>query len=428
MGGDAARAAAACSSDTVAAGRSKPRILRHRSSSCPCFSSANIYELRLYNELIPLGAMGCAAVLVGLPDAELRSEVERLPHAMGRNTRTERRTDSRRPRSDSTPRSSLPSRRSMSRRASSHLTSSSRSGAGPALWLLATATGGDCSPRPPLSGWWHWRGDCPPPRRRASTRRSVRAGVGSDMRHRLLHPAQLVHQSGRRALPDEVHGRCPDQGFPRRHTTKCGSCTSTRSSGCTRTPTFRLECRLSLTRCCRRGRGGLRVPAADVVPATPAAAMAAGLPGVRLGRIHAAVFRRHGELHAHDDPRHGLLPCLGLGDRRPDVSRLSMLLLALALTFHLEAGFLLPSLAYLFCVAFRRGQVSQLVVALAGFVLVVAGTLLFFHLQGLPIRRPGRPQPGLRGRRPVSGRCSRHHLSSTIFRLPISRFCWCRPG
>jgi hypothetical protein len=33
-----------------------------------CFFG-NIYELRLFNELIPLGAMGCAAVLVGLPDA-----------------------------------------------------------------------------------------------------------------------------------------------------------------------------------------------------------------------------------------------------------------------------------------------------------------------------------------------------------------------
>jgi hypothetical protein len=29
----------------------------------PLFFFGNIYELRLYNELIPLGAMGCAAVL-----------------------------------------------------------------------------------------------------------------------------------------------------------------------------------------------------------------------------------------------------------------------------------------------------------------------------------------------------------------------------
>ena len=34
----------------------------------PLFFFGNIYELRLYNELIPLGAMGCAAVLVGIPD------------------------------------------------------------------------------------------------------------------------------------------------------------------------------------------------------------------------------------------------------------------------------------------------------------------------------------------------------------------------
>jgi hypothetical protein len=60
-------------------------------------------------------------------------------------------------------------------------------------------------------------------------------------------------------------------------------------------------------------------------------------------------------------------------------------LLALALTFHLEAGFLLPSLGYLLLVAARRGQGLAIVVALICFVLVVAGTLLFFHLEGLPI-------------------------------------------
>lgn len=37
----------------------------------PLFFFGNIYELRLYNELIPLGAIGCAAVLVG-PDAPQR--------------------------------------------------------------------------------------------------------------------------------------------------------------------------------------------------------------------------------------------------------------------------------------------------------------------------------------------------------------------
>lgn len=61
------------------------------------------------------------------------------------------------------------------------------------------------------------------------------------------------------------------------------------------------------------------------------------------------------------------------------------ILLALALTFHLEAGFLLPSLGYLLLVATQRGRWSQVVAALTGFVLVVAGTFLFFHLQGLPI-------------------------------------------
>jgi hypothetical protein len=38
----------------------------------PLWFFGNIYELRLFNELIPLGAMGCAAVLVGLPDSAPR--------------------------------------------------------------------------------------------------------------------------------------------------------------------------------------------------------------------------------------------------------------------------------------------------------------------------------------------------------------------
>jgi hypothetical protein len=61
------------------------------------------------------------------------------------------------------------------------------------------------------------------------------------------------------------------------------------------------------------------------------------------------------------------------------------ILLALALTFHLEAGFLVPSLAYLLLVAFKRGQGLQSLVALTAFALVVAATLLFFHVEGLPI-------------------------------------------
>ena len=61
------------------------------------------------------------------------------------------------------------------------------------------------------------------------------------------------------------------------------------------------------------------------------------------------------------------------------------ILLALALTFHLEAGFLLPSLVYLLLLALKRGQGSQVAIAVTGFVLVVAGTFAFFHLAGLPI-------------------------------------------
>jgi hypothetical protein len=61
------------------------------------------------------------------------------------------------------------------------------------------------------------------------------------------------------------------------------------------------------------------------------------------------------------------------------------LLLATAITFHLEAGFLLPSLAHLWVVAWWRGAKTQVAVALTGLIIIVAGTLLFFHLEGLPI-------------------------------------------
>jgi hypothetical protein len=57
--------------------RGLPRPLKAAYVATPLFILplcffGNIYELRLYNELIPLGAMGCAAALVGLPDASQR--------------------------------------------------------------------------------------------------------------------------------------------------------------------------------------------------------------------------------------------------------------------------------------------------------------------------------------------------------------------
>ena len=92
------------------------------------------------------------------------------------------------------------------------------------------------------------------------------------------------------------------------------------------------------------------------------------------------------------------------------------ILLALALTFHLEAGFLLPSLVYLLVLASTRGQAVQVVVALTGFVLVVAGTFLFFHLEGCRSAtwsRTVRPS----GTAVRSGRCSRRRLLSTIWQI-----------
>ena len=61
-------------------------------------------------------------------------------------------------------------------------------------------------------------------------------------------------------------------------------------------------------------------------------------------------------------------------------------LLAVSITFHLEAGFLGPSLLYLLAVAVRRGQWASVSRGVAGACAIVVGTLWFFHLHGLPLR------------------------------------------
>jgi hypothetical protein len=61
-------------------------------------------------------------------------------------------------------------------------------------------------------------------------------------------------------------------------------------------------------------------------------------------------------------------------------------LLAAALTFHLLAGFLIPSLIVLFAISWRRGNRSAILASSALFVSIVGLTLLFFHTHGLPLR------------------------------------------
>lgn len=61
-------------------------------------------------------------------------------------------------------------------------------------------------------------------------------------------------------------------------------------------------------------------------------------------------------------------------------------ILATALTFHLLAGFFLPSLTYLFYLELKRRRLRSLILGLVIPVLVVCATLLFFHFNGLPIR------------------------------------------
>jgi hypothetical protein len=61
-------------------------------------------------------------------------------------------------------------------------------------------------------------------------------------------------------------------------------------------------------------------------------------------------------------------------------------LLALAITFHLLAGWLLPSLAYLHLLQLRKRNYGAVTIAAAAFLSILVLTLLFFHFQGLPLR------------------------------------------
>lgn len=60
-------------------------------------------------------------------------------------------------------------------------------------------------------------------------------------------------------------------------------------------------------------------------------------------------------------------------------------LLSIAITFHLLAGFLIPSLLFLYGVSWRRGEMRLLLYAIVSFCLIIGFTLLFFHLNGLPL-------------------------------------------
>jgi hypothetical protein len=61
--------------------------------------------------------------------------------------------------------------------------------------------------------------------------------------------------------------------------------------------------------------------------------------------------------------------------------------LSIAMMFHLVAGWLLPSYAYLIAVCLKRGGPRPLAKGLLAFVLVLASVLVFFHFNGLPIQR-----------------------------------------
>ena len=60
--------------------------------------------------------------------------------------------------------------------------------------------------------------------------------------------------------------------------------------------------------------------------------------------------------------------------------------LGLAMMFHLLAGFLIPSLAYLFYLELKKKQYGNIAKGAACFLSVIVLTMAFFHINGLPIR------------------------------------------
>lgn len=62
------------------------------------------------------------------------------------------------------------------------------------------------------------------------------------------------------------------------------------------------------------------------------------------------------------------------------------LLLGIAFTFHMLAGFLIPSLLYLLLLNWRAGRRREASFGVGVFVLVVIATLVFFHFNGLQIQ------------------------------------------
>jgi hypothetical protein len=61
-------------------------------------------------------------------------------------------------------------------------------------------------------------------------------------------------------------------------------------------------------------------------------------------------------------------------------------LLSVGMMFHLEAGFLLGSLVYLWYLAWTRRQLRQVFSSILVFGLIILGTLTFFHFHGLPVQ------------------------------------------
>jgi hypothetical protein len=62
-------------------------------------------------------------------------------------------------------------------------------------------------------------------------------------------------------------------------------------------------------------------------------------------------------------------------------------ILAVAIMFHLLAGWLLPSLVYLYYVSARRREIGHLITGIVSVIVICCGTVAYFHYHGLPLEQ-----------------------------------------
>lgn len=62
-------------------------------------------------------------------------------------------------------------------------------------------------------------------------------------------------------------------------------------------------------------------------------------------------------------------------------------MLALAICFHLLAGWLIPGLLYLYYLSFKRKHFKEMIIGIFIFAMIIICILIFIHLQGAPLKK-----------------------------------------